>query len=249
MIEDIRKVLIIGSGVIGKSLKRLFENKEIDVILVKGTNFIEDLKNIKEEPSLIIESVKENLNLKIKVLTHLANRFPNSLIGTTTSSLSINSLQKNLLNPHRFAGIHFMNPPAKITLVELIPGEKTSSRLLEVIETWLSNTLNRNVVKVPDRPGFILNSILFSLLNKAAYIQSETGLEPSAVDEMFKEVCGHSIGPLSTLDLIGLDTSLVILQNLYSEESNLNLPPAPIIIEMVENGLLGRKSKKGFFEY
>jgi 3-hydroxybutyryl-CoA dehydrogenase len=249
MSEDIKKVLIIGSGVIGKSLKRLFENKEIDVILVRGTNFIEDLENIKEEPSLIIESVKENLNLKIKVLTHLANKFPNSIIGTTTSSLSIDNLQKNLLNPHRFAGIHFMNPPAKITLVELIPGEKTSSRVLEVIETWLSNTLNRNVVKVTDRPGFILNSILFSFLNKAAYIQSETGLEPSSVDEMFKEVCGHSIGPLSTLDLIGLDTSLVILQNLYSEESDLNLPPAPIIIEMVENGLLGRKSKKGFFEY
>jgi 3-hydroxybutyryl-CoA dehydrogenase len=249
MSEDIKKVLIIGSGVIGKSLKRLFENKEIDVILVRGTNFIQDLKNIKEEPSLIIESVKENLNLKIKVLTHLANKFPNSIIGTTTSSLSINILQKNLLNPHRFAGIHFMNPPAKITLVELIPGEKTSSQVLEVIETWLSSTLNRNVVKVTDRPGFILNSILFSFLNKAAYIQSETGLKPSSVDEMFKEVCGHSIGPLSTLDLIGLDTSLVILQNLYSEESNLNLPPAPIIIEMVENGLLGRKSKKGFFEY
>jgi 3-hydroxybutyryl-CoA dehydrogenase len=249
MSEDIRKVLIIGSGVIGKSLKRLFENKEVDVILVKGTNFIEDLENIKDEPNLIIESVTENLKLKIKVLTHLANKFPNSIIGTTTSSLSINSLQKNLLNPHRFAGIHFMNPPAKIALVELIPGEKTSSQVIEVIETWLTNTLNRNVVKVNDRPGFILNSILFSFLNKAAHIQSETGLNPSSVDEMFKEVCGHSIGPLATLDLIGLDTSLVILQNLYSDESSLNLPPAPIIVKMVENGLLGRKSKRGFFDY
>jgi len=249
MSEDIRKVLIIGSGVIGKSLKRLFENREIDVILVKGSNFVEDLENVKDEPCLIIESITEDLTLKIEVLNHLANKFPNSIIGTTTSSLSINSLQKNLLNPHRFAGIHFMNPPSKITLVELIPGEKTSSRVLEIIDNWLSHTLNRNVVKVPDRPGFILNSILFAFLNKAAYIQSETGLKPSSIDEMFKEVCGHSIGPLSTLDLIGLDTSLVILQNLYSEESNLNLPPAPIIIEMVQNGLLGRKSKKGFFEY
>jgi 3-hydroxybutyryl-CoA dehydrogenase len=249
MIEDIRKVLIIGSGVIGKSLKRLLENKEINVILVKGSNFVEDLENVKDEPSLIIESVTEDLNIKIKILTHVANKFPNSIIGTTTSSLSINSLQKNLLNPYRFAGIHFMNPPSKITLVELIPGGGTSSRVLEIIETWVSNILNRNVLRVTDRPGFILNSILFSFLNKAAYIQSETGLNPSLIDDMFKEVCGHQIGPLTTLDLIGLDTSLVILQNLFSEEPNLNLPPAPKIIEMVENGLLGRKSKKGFFEY
>jgi 3-hydroxybutyryl-CoA dehydrogenase len=249
MIEDIRKVLIIGSGVIGKSLERLFKNKEIDVILIKGLSFVQDIENINDEPSLIIESITEDLKLKIKVLSHLAIKFPNSIIGTTTSSLSINGLQKNLLNPQRFAGIHFMNPPSTIKLVELIPGEKTSLRVLEIIETWLSETLNRNVVKVKDRPGFIVNSILFSFLNKAAYIQSETVLNPSLVDKMFKEACGHSIGPLATLDLIGLDTSLVILHNLYSEESNLNLPPAPILFEMVANGFLGRKSKKGFFEY
>ena len=249
MIEEIGKVLIIGSGVIGKSLKRLFENKEIDVILIKGSNFFQDIENVNDEPSLIIESVTEDLNIKIKVLSHLAVKFPNSIIGTTTSSLSISSLQKNLFNPQRFAGIHFMNPPSTIKLVELIPGEKTSSQVLEIIETWLCKNLNRNVVKVMDRPGFILNSILFSFLNKAAYIQSETGLNPSLVDEMFKEVCGHSIGPLATLDLIGLDTSLVILQNLHTEESNLNLPPAPKMFEMVEKGFLGRKVKRGFFEY
>lgn len=197
---------------------------------------------------VILECVTESESEKNFVHLICSEQNFDGLIASCTSSLSISQLQKSIVNPSRFLGIHFMNPPAAIPFVEIAVGELTSQESLDRAIFWLES-IHRVVTLVPDSPGFALNAILFAMLNRAAYFVQDSAMNPQAVDELLIGVCGHKLGPLATLDLIGLDVSLTILENLHAQEPEMNLPPAPVIQKFVKEGNLGKKTKKGFYTY
>lgn len=245
------RLVVIGSGVIGTGISRLLSRKEINSHLVSGRAFLEnpnEFKSILENCDLIIECLPENYEIKSAFLKACARLDYRNLIGTCTSSLSINSLQLLSPNPKNFLGIHFMNPPTLIKTVEIISGELTSEpckrRAIDLI-----NEIGSNPIEIPDIPGFLVNSILFSMLNQAAKVAETTGLEPERIDETIRNVCGHKLGPLATLDMIGLDVSLKIIENLHFSSPETFSSPAQILMDKVEAGRLGRKSGVGFFYY
>lgn len=244
-------IVIVGKGTMGSGISRMLKrhgfipkNINIRSTIPPATDLLKSI----ESADLILECVAENEAAKFEVLSFCANRNSKGLIASCTSSLSINLLQTGVNNPERFLGIHFMNPPVLIPYVEVIIGDQTSESNVAKALEWLES-IGRIVSFVPDLPGFAINAILFAMLNRAAYFLEASQMASGAVDDLLVGVCGHKLGPLATLDLIGMDVALTILINLNEREPKLNLPPAPIIKKLVEQGHLGKKSKQGFYTY
>jgi 3-hydroxyacyl-CoA dehydrogenase len=243
--------LIIGNGTMGKGVARMLIRNDINpqsISLRTSDDIPRETKEIIRQADIILECISENLAHKESVLKLISSHNSCGIIASCTSSLSISELQKNIASPSRFLGVHFMNPPTLIPFVEVIPGEQTASATINEVVDWL-DSINRKVLVVPDVPGFVLNSVLFSMLNRAAYLLEGNDLDPIEVDDLLVGVCGHKLGPLATMDLIGLDVVLQILENLYSREPILNSTPAPIIKRFVKEGKLGKKSQQGFYAY
>jgi len=220
-----------------------------DVLSLRPDRNLEET-NLKtfSEADFIIECTPENLSNKRKVLEICSSLNDHAIIASSTSSLSISELQSSVIFPERFLGIHFMNPPLLIPIVELVKGSLTSVSSLDSTEQWLK-TFDRDVVRCDDSPGFVLNALLFALLNRAAYMAQDSSLPHQDIDEMLVKVCGHKLGPLATLDLIGIDVAVDILDNLHLQKPELNLPTAPILKKLVMDNHLGKKKKIGFFQY
>lgn len=245
------KVVVLGTGTMGAGITRLLDRSETSAVNFSFRNFksISDENLVAlSEADFLLECVTENLEIKKSVLRSCSLKNPEAVIASCTSSLSINELQSSVDRPSRFLGVHFMNPPTLISVVELIKGDKTSIETVVKTKLWLES-LKRQVLEVPDSPGFVLNAILFSMLNRAAYLMVSGELDSESIDLMMTGVCGHKLGPLATLDLIGLDVSLRILSNLYLTDPKMNLPPAPVIQQLVGKGFLGKKTKQGFYKY
>ena len=248
---NFKNVAIIGSGVMGTALNAFLISQDINVTLFSARKFIDQSQNFKVDLNLydlIIECSREEMQIKKFIMNYISQANSDGIIGTCTSSISVSKLQESIENPGRFCGIHFMNPPRAINVVELIEGKLTDKGTLEIVEEFLLQ-LGREVFKIADSPGFAVNSILMSMLNQAVYTLDSCGLEPEDLDRIMKKTIGLKLGPLATIDLIGVDVTLKILQNLYSENRNEFLPPAKRLIQMFEQGFLGRKTNKGFFEY
>jgi 3-hydroxybutyryl-CoA dehydrogenase len=160
----------------------------------------------------------------------------------------VSELQNLVENPKRFCGIHFMNPPRAISVVELIAGAQSDQQSLAKTKKLLLD-LEREVFEISDSPGFAVNSILISMLNQAVFTLEACGLEPQELDLIIKKTTGLKLGPLATIDLIGVDVTLKIIENMHAANPNNFLPPAPRLLEMLEGGRLGRKTKNGFFGY
>ena len=244
-------VVIIGRGTMGSGISRLLKrlNVEHDLISLskEGSNPALVLDTLKRA-SLIIECVTEDLDTKRTILGMCSRINGKSIIATCTSSIVLASIELEIQNPERFCGIHFMNPPTFIDFVEFIPGSSMNSEYRNRVLSWLE-LIGRKTYSVPDTPGFVVNALLFSLLNSAAYLLQENALSFSEIDELMVGVCGHKMGPFRTLDLIGLDTSVNILYSLHQQSPLLNLPPANILIAKVEKSELGKKSGHGFYRY
>ena len=244
-------ILIIGKGLMGSSIFKLLKDYNLRVGILGARELVADFDqyiNAIARQDLIIECIQEDLAFKRELLFRLSKINEEGLLVSNTSSLSISALQEDLINPGRFAGLHFMNPPKLIVNVELVKGAVTQEKTLDSLRIWLES-LNRKVSEVIDTPGFILNALLFSLLNRAAYMFEDLEVEPIVLDRMMIDVCGHRLGPLKTLDLIGIDTSLKILHNLYIQKPEVNLRPARILETLVNKGMLGIKSGEGFYRY
>ena len=245
------KITVIGRGLMGKGISGILRTNGHEVDNVSARGMIEGESSITasiQSSQCVIECAQEDLFVKETIIRLINNINPDIYIGTCTSSFSISKLQKFVLDSSKFCGVHFMNPPRAIVEVELIAGDGTSDETLKFFTDLLTQIGNSATI-VPDTPGFIINSILFALLNKAAYVLDETRMEAQKVDELMIGVCGFKIGPLATLDLIGIDTALNILNNLHAADPATNLPPANILISMNESGRLGRKAKHGFYNY
>jgi 3-hydroxyacyl-CoA dehydrogenase len=205
---------------------------------VTVTTDITDLRDC----TYVVEAVVESATVKAEVLRRLAGLVNGSaVIGTTTSSLSIESLAAESGRPERFAGLHVFNPVEKMPLVELVYPEAAEADVRSR-SAALCKTLGKTPVEVPDTPGFVVNRLLFPLLFNAVRLMDEHGLEPATVDACMKLGAGHPMGPLRLLDFVGLDVAASI-----GEQIGEDVPPR--VATLVREGALGRKSGRGFYEY
>ena len=249
--SKIISVGVIGAGVMGSAISEFLISRDIKVTLLSARKTIDSSQEYRQDLDsfdLIIECCLEELETKKSILLLISKLNPKGIIGTCTSSISVTRLQDSVENPARFCGIHFMNPPKTINIVELVEGELTSHETIEQVEDFLTG-LDREVYKVADSPGFVVNSILISMLNQAVYTLDSSGLQPENLDRILKKTTGLRLGPLATIDLIGVDITVKIIQNLYFANKAEFLPPATRLLRMLENGQLGRKTQRGFFEY
>jgi len=201
------------------------------------------------DADLVVEAVPEILDLKLSIFSELDGICkPDCILATNTSSISISEIAAATSRPSKVIGMHFMNPVPIMKLVEVINGKETSE---EVTETVLSAA--EKMGKIPlmcnDSPGFVSNRILCPMINEAILTLQEGVAEPEAIDGIMKLGMNHPIGPLALSDLIGNDTVLHIMNVLHEGMGDDKYAPAPLLIEMVEQGKLGRKSGQGFYDY
>jgi len=194
------------------------------------------------EATFVVEAVVEDHDAKAALLTELnAILAPEAILASTTSSLSVERLAQASGRPDRFLGLHVFNPVTKMALIELIFPPQASARTREVALT-LCEDFEKTPVEVPDVPGFVVNRLLFPYLFSAVRLVEETGMDPADVDTCMKLGAGHPMGPLALLDLVGLDVSKAI-----GETIGETVPPR--VHELIAQGALGRKSKRGFHAY
>ena len=198
---------------------------------------------------LVVEAVPEIVDLKKSIFAELdAICKPETILASNTSSISISTIADATNRPDKVIGMHFMNPVPIMKLVEVINGNKTSSETnAAVIEA--SETMGKIALSCNDSPGFVSNRILCPMLNEAILTLQEGVAEPEAIDGIMKLGMNHPIGPLALSDLIGLDTVLHIMNVLYEGLKQEKYAPAPLLIQMVEEGKLGRKTGEGFYTY
>lgn len=190
----------------------------------------------------VVEAVVEHHDIKAGLLGELSGLLgAAAILTTTTSSLSVEKLAQASGRPDRFAGLHVFNPVAKMQLVELVFPQAASETTRERA-TALCEKLEKTAVTVPDIPGFVVNRLLFPYLFSAVRLHEETGLAASAIDTCMKLGAGHPMGPLALLDLVGLDVSEAIGREIGAE-----VPPR--VRELIADGALGRKSRRGFHSY
>jgi 3-hydroxybutyryl-CoA dehydrogenase len=198
---------------------------------------------------LIIEAATENEALKLRILAAVeAIAKPDTVIATNTSSISITRLAAGLKTPERFVGLHFFNPVPVMALVEVIQGLRTSDQTVEAV-TAFAQALGKTPIGVKNSAGFVVNRILCPMINEAIFALGEGLASAEEIDAGMKLGCNHPIGPLALCDLIGLDVELAVMEVLYTSFNDPKYRPAPLLREMVDAGLLGRKTGRGFYHY
>jgi 3-hydroxybutyryl-CoA dehydrogenase len=198
---------------------------------------------------LVIEAASEKEAVKRQIFESLAPHLkPDCIIGTNTSSLSITRLAATSGRPDRFMGIHFMNPVPVMELVELIRGIATNEAVFKSVLDFVT-TLGKTTAVSEDFPAFIVNRILLPMINESIYTLYEGVGGVEAIDKAMKLGAHHPMGPLELADFIGLDTCLAIMQVLHEGLSDSKYRPCPLLVKYVEAGWLGRKVKRGFYDY
>jgi 3-hydroxybutyryl-CoA dehydrogenase len=198
---------------------------------------------------LAIEAVVENEAAKKDIFRKLdALLRPDALLASNTSSISITALAAATRRPDRFVGMHFMNPPPVMQLIEIIRGLQTSDATYQAVIA-LAKRFGKTTVTSKDSPGFIVNRILIPLLNEACFALQEGLASPEDIDTGVKLGLNHPMGPLTLADFIGLDTCLYIAEVLHRELGDDKYRPAPLLRSYVAAGWVGRKAGRGFYRY
>ena len=198
---------------------------------------------------LVIESIVEDLAAKKHLFSELDRVCPaETILATNTSTLPVVEMAMETGRPERVCGVHFFNPAPAMGLVEIVPAITTSDDTLREAREFVE-ACGKTAVTVRDQAGFVVNALLFPYLNNAVKLLDSGVASRDDIDAAMKGGCNFPMGPLELLDLVGLDTSLAILQALYAEFSDPNFAPAPRLRRMVSAERLGRKSGAGFYEY
>ncbi len=201
------------------------------------------------DADLVIEAASENEEVKKAIFAKLCPVLkPDALIASNTSSLSITRLGSATDRPARFMGMHFMNPVPVMALVELIRGIATAPETFAVIHD-LVGRMGKTAVSAEDFPAFIVNRILLPMINEAVYTLYEGVGSVVSIDNAMKLGANHPMGPLELADFIGLDTCLAIMQVLHFGLADSKYRPCPLLVKYVEAGWLGRKTRRGFYDY
>jgi 3-hydroxybutyryl-CoA dehydrogenase len=198
---------------------------------------------------LVIEAATENEEVKRKIFTALTPHLKSdAMVASNTSSISITRLASGTDRPERFIGIHFMNPVPRMQLVELIRGIATEDPTFEAAKQFIGN-VGKTVTVAEDFPAFIVNRILLPMINEAIYTLYEGVGSVEAIDTAMRLGANHPMGPLQLADFIGLDTCLSVMQVLHEGLADSKYRPCPLLVKYVEAGWLGRKAKRGFYDY
>lgn len=198
---------------------------------------------------LVVEAIFEDPAAKRALYTELNKTVAADVIfASNTSSISISELAASSGRPERFIGMHFFNPVPLMTLVEVVVGLQTDPAVID-LTMELSKELGKTPLRVKDHPGFVSNRVLMPLINEAIQCLADGVADAKTIDEVMKLGMAHTMGPLATADLIGLDVCLNIMEVLHRDLGLDKYAPAPHLRTMVRAGRLGRKSGKGFFDY
>lgn len=198
---------------------------------------------------LVIEAATEDESIKRRIFTDLCPFLKaDAMLATNTSSISITRLASTTDRPEHFIGMHFMNPVPLMELVELIRGIATEDETFGVAKEFV-HSLGKRMAVSEDFPAFIVNRILLPMINEAVYTLYEGVGTVESIDKAMKLGAHHPMGPLELADFIGLDTCLSVMQVLYEGLADSKYRPCPLLVKYVEAGWLGRKTKRGFYDY
>jgi 3-hydroxybutyryl-CoA dehydrogenase len=237
---------------IKKSLDRLVSRDKLTqhqaegvIERIHGTTALEELKGC----DIVLESAPEDFELKTELFRKLDGIVSDDcIIATNTSSLSVTRLASSVNRPGHFVGMHFFNPVPAMRLVEVVSGMRTTDSTVSAVREF-AEFLGKLPIDVKDYPGFVVNRVLFPMINEAAFALQEGVADANGIDECMKGGCNHPMGPLALADLVGLDIVHAILQSLYVEYGNPRYAPCLEITKRVEAGWLGQKAGRGFYNY
>tara|TARA_Y100001980_G_C14521026_1_gene296305 strand:- start:423 stop:1271 length:849 start_codon:yes stop_codon:yes gene_type:complete len=225
---------------------RMSEEEAKSAISLVSTSVSRDSAS---EADLVIEAIPEVLELKASAFSDLDEICKETaILATNTSSISIDEIAASTRRPGRVIGMHFMNPVPIMKLIEIINGSQTLPEVTKAI-LEVSERMGKTPLQCNDSPGFISNRILCPMLNEAILALQEGVAEPEAIDGIMKLGMNHPLGPLALADLIGLDTVLHIMNVLREGLEDEKYAPAELLVSMVSEGKLGRKSGQGFYSY
>jgi 3-hydroxybutyryl-CoA dehydrogenase len=235
-----------------KSLAKQVERGKLDAAerdaALGRVRAVADLSEL-SECDLVVESIVEDLAAKKHLFTELDRICPeHTILATNTSTLPVVEMAMNTGRPEKVCGVHFFNPAPMMALVEVVRAITSSDETIATA-TAFAVACGKNAVQVKDQAGFIVNALLFPYLNNAAKLVDAGVATRDDIDAAMKGGCNFPMGPLELLDLVGLDTSLAILEALYAEFKDPNYAAAPVLRRMVSAERLGRKSGVGFYEY
>ena len=199
---------------------------------------------------LVIEAVVEDEAEKVAIFQALGKVVaPTALLASNTSSIPIMKLAAVTPHPERVIGMHFFNPVPVLPLVELVPSLLTAPETVARADAYASGRLGKHTVLSKDRAGFVVNALLIPYLLAAIRMVESGFASAEDIDTGMVDGCAHPMGPLALTDLIGLDTTMAVAQSMYAEFKEPLYAPPPLLLRMVEAGLLGRKAGRGFFDY
>lgn len=230
-------------------MSRLITGRSVDAAAVVARITTASSVAALRECEVVVENVTEKWEIKRPVYAELDAACPAGTIFIgNTSAIPITRLGSATSRPDRVIGVHFMNPVPMKTAVELIPGRLTSQDTVKRTREFLG-TLDKEPILVKDSCGFISNRVLMLTVNEAAFCVHEGVATAAGVDEVFRNCFGHPSGPLETADLIGIDTVLYSLEVLYEHYADPKYRPCPLLRELTDAGLHGRKAGRGFYDY
>jgi 3-hydroxybutyryl-CoA dehydrogenase len=230
---------------IGKG-KMKKEQADLTLARIKG---VVDLAAAVKGAEIVIEAVIENMDLKKQVYQELDQIcVPGTILASNTSGLSITEIASVTKRPDRVIGMHFFNPVPVMKLVEIIRGQSTGEETFQVVKA-LAERMGKTPIAINEAPGFAVNRILVPMMNEAIFVLQEGIASAEDIDKGMMLGANHPIGPLALADLVGLDTLLMVQENLYQEFGDSKYRPCPLLRKMVRAGHFGRKSGRGFYEY
>lgn len=239
--------IIQGNLRMAKMMQRIPKDTDLQA-LRQGVHVSTELSDL-SDVDFVVENATEKWRIKASIYPKIdAICKAKCVFAANTSAIPIDSIAALTKRPDKVLGMHFMNPVPQKPTVETIRSVHTSDATIATSQNLLAQ-MNKRAIIVNDKPGFVSNRISHLFMNEAIWVVQDDVAKAKDVDDIFIECYGHTMGPLATADLIGLDTvlhTLKVLQNNYSSEK---FTPAPLLIQMVQAGKLGRKSGEGFFSY
>ncbi|MBZ4646023.1 MAG: 3-hydroxybutyryl-CoA dehydrogenase [Clostridia bacterium] len=226
-------------------------NEEMEQISrnIKCCNLVDDIKEI-QNLDVIIETVSEDKNLKKNILSSM-NLYLNdkTIVASNTSTISITELGSVINKPERFIGMHFFSPVPLMDMVEIVKGLRTNDLIIEKAVSLITD-ISKEAFIVTDSPGFVFNRMLVPMINEAATLYFEQyANKPEIIDEIMKKGLNLKFGPLKLADLIGIDVIYHSMKSIYDATLDPKYKPCIHMKNMVDAGFIGKKAKKGFYEY